>query len=282
MIGTMLRHKLLSLNLTAILLFLCTYAQSTIAYFSDNQHDYTMLGRVVEQIIRFKPETVFMGGDVTLNGSRQGEFDEVKAKLKPLDEIADIYPALGNHDKDPDLFLKNFPQVDSLTYYSVEREGVIWIILNSNLKLAPGSVQFNWLVNQLAANPATTKAVIMHHPVYSSGMHGDEKGFQFLFPALFKKYEVAAVFSGHDHIYERSERDSIHYIVFGGAGGILYNQDSRNDYSRLFRKTNGYIIMHRETGKMVVTAYDINGVIIDVFSFAVKEEAQLPEPLSAE
>jgi acid phosphatase len=278
----MLKHRLNVLILTGFLLALWVNATSTIAYFSDNQHDYTMLGRVVEQVIRFKPETVFMGGDVTLNGSRQGEFDEVKAKLKPLEDIAEIYPALGNHDKDPDLFLKNFPQVDSLTYYTVEKEGVVWIILNSNLKLAPGSAQYNWLVSQLEANPDKTKAVIMHHPVYSSGMHGDEKGFQFLFPALFKKYEVAAVFSGHDHIYERSERDSIYYIVFGGAGGILYNQDGRNDYSRLFRKTNGYIIMHREEGRMSVTAYDLEGGIIDMFSFAVKEEAPPLEQLQAQ
>jgi len=260
-------------SLTLLLLLISISAFSITAYFSDCQSFHSKHREVISQIVKFKPETVFIGGDITQNGSRREDFDLFFEVMKPLTDIAEIYPAMGNHDKDTDLFLQYFPTVDSLTYYVVEKEDIIWIVLNSNLKLAPGSLQYNWLVNQLEANKERTVVVIMHHPVFSSGAHGDEKGFSFLFPALFKKYSVAAVLSGHDHIYERSAKDGIHYVVFGGGGGSLYNNESKNDYSILFLKTHGFLIFEPENDVMSVTAYDDKGLEIDNFSFPIKSAA---------
>lgn len=240
------------------------------AYFSDCQSNNTTHAQVVTQIVKHNPQYIFIGGDITQNGSRQDEFDVYHRVMKPLTDIAEVYPAMGNHDRDTDLFLQNFPQVDSLTYYSVDKDGVIWIILNSNKKLAPGSVQYKWLHQKLETNKERTIIVVMHHPIYSSGAHGDEKGFSFLFPPLFAKYPIAAVFCGHDHIYERSVKDSINYVVFGGAGGKLYNKDSRNDYSSVFHKTNGYLIFTPVDYVMNVTAYDLEDKVLDEFSFPIK------------
>lgn len=268
-----MKTKILTLSIFfATISIFCYKVYATTGFFSDCQSNVKVLGEVVNQMVVHKPDTVFIAGDITYYGSRQDDFDYFFQTVKPLTDIASIYPAFGNHDKDTDLFLKHFPQVDSLTYYTKESDGVLWIILNSNLKLAPGSTQYNWLLNQLETNLDRTKIVMMHHPVYSSGAHGDEKGFSFLFPSLFKSYKVSAVFSGHDHIYERSERDSTYYIVFGGAGGNLYDNVSKNDYSKVFSKTNGYIILTREGSLMQVKAYRLDGMVIDSFSFSVKEQ----------
>jgi hypothetical protein len=265
--------RLRNLLLAAVYCLSGVSAFAITAFFSDCQSNAKVLKQVVSQIVKFKPESVFIAGDITYNGSRQDDFTYFFDAMQPLTEMAEIYPAFGNHDKDTDLFLKNFPQVDSLTYYTVDRDSVFWIILNSNLKLAPGSVQYNWLEQNLKANQNRTLVVIQHHPVFSSGAHGDEKGFSFLFPQLFSQYGVAAVFSGHDHIYERSVKDSVQYVVFGGAGGNLYDQDSKNDYSTIFLKTNGFIIFTPENGRMIVKAYDLEANLIDEFSFTIKSLA---------
>lgn len=252
----------------------CSALFSVSAFFSDCQSFYQIHAKVVEQIVKFQPTTVFIGGDITQNGSRQEEFDKFFEVMQPLSKIAKIYPAMGNHDKDTDLFLTSFPQVDSLTYYSVDRDSVIWIILNSNLKMAPGSKQYNWLVRQLETHQDRTVVVIMHHPVYSSGPHGDEKGFNLLLPTLFKKYSVAAVLSGHDHMYERSGKDGIHYIVFGGGGYKLYNVESFNPNSIMVRKTHGFLVFQPDQDIMTVRAIDIDGNEIDRFTFAIKSKAE--------
>jgi 3',5'-cyclic AMP phosphodiesterase CpdA len=244
------------------------------AFFADCQSNNAVHEKVVNQIMKHNPQYVFIGGDITQNGSRQDEFDAYHRVMKPITDIAEVYPAMGNHDRDTDLFLQNFPQVDSLTYYSVDKDSLVWIILNSNIKLAPGSAQYKWLHKTLEENIDRTVVVMMHHPIFSSGAHGDEKGFGFLLPSLFSKYTVAAVFCGHDHIYERSAKDGIHYVVFGGAGGKLYNNESRNDHSIIFRKTHGFMILNPIDDEMKVTAYDSDNNILDEFSFPIKRTAK--------
>jgi predicted phosphodiesterase len=40
--------------------------------------------------------------------------------------------------------------------------------------------------------------------------------------ALFKKYQVKMVVTGHIHGYARAERDGVIYLVTAGAGAPLY------------------------------------------------------------
>jgi 3',5'-cyclic AMP phosphodiesterase CpdA len=269
-----------NLSIACLCLLLCSLSiqlNSLSAFISDCQSVYLVQDSLFRKIAEHNPDFVFAGGDVTYYGSREDDFRRFNQTLGLLKKGTKFYPALGNHDNDRDLFLKYFPQVDTLTYYSIDADGIVWVILNSNLKLAPGSEQYNWLVSVLERNFDRTKVVVMHHTVYSSGPHGDEKGFNLLLPPLFSRYGVSAVLSGHDHIYERSVRDSIQYVVFGGGGFKLYNQESSNAYSLVFRKAHGFLLLNPEQGEMKATAYDIDGKVIDSFNFPIKTKAVKPE-----
>lgn len=81
----------------------------------------------------------------------------------------------------------------------------------------PGSPQYTWLEAQLEDARTRSKFIFiqLHHAPYSVGPHGlapgREKGFDTqsgvpirVLTPLFMKYGVAAVFSGHDEIFERS------------------------------------------------------------------------------
>ncbi|MFL5720321.1 MAG: phosphodiester glycosidase family protein [Chloroflexota bacterium] len=78
--------------------------------------------------------------------------------------------------------------------------------LNSNCSAVggcgAGSPQEAWLRADLAANPRTCVAAIWHHPLFSSGEHGNNAATRGLWNAL---YEGGAdiVINGHDHDYER-------------------------------------------------------------------------------
>jgi hypothetical protein len=43
----------------------------------------------------------------------------------------------------------------------------------------------------------------------------------------FVKYRPRAVFCGHDHLYYRTVRDNITYIVTGGGGAPPYRPENR-------------------------------------------------------
>lgn len=49
--------------------------------------------------------------------------------------------------------------------------------------------------------------------------------------ALFRKYPVRAVFSGHEHVYWRETHDGIDYFIAGGAGAPLYASPDRGGFS---------------------------------------------------
>jgi len=54
----------------------------------------------------------------------------------------------------------------------------------------------------------------MHHPPYSSGAHGSTDWMQW----PFAEWGADAVLSGHDHLYERLEVDSLVYFTTGLGG----------------------------------------------------------------
>ena len=67
----------------------------------------------------------------------------------------------------------------------------------------------------------------MHHPPFSISLHGGQRDLRERWTPLFERYGVTAVFSGHDHCYERAERNGVHYFVSGGGGAPLYGRGQR-------------------------------------------------------
>ena len=77
--------------------------------------------------------------------------------------------------------------------------------------------QTAWLERELIAarqDPAIRHIfVVMHHPPFSISLHGGNRDLRERWTPLFEKYQVTAVFSGHDHVYERAEHNGLRYFV---------------------------------------------------------------------
>jgi hypothetical protein len=82
-----------------------------------------------------------------------------------------------------------------------------------------------WLEAGLSASTATWKFVVFHHAAYSSSStHGSEPAMQWDFAA----WGADAVFTGHDHTYERiiNPSDGLLYFVSGLGGRSIYGLGS--------------------------------------------------------
>ena len=121
---------------------------------------------------------------------------------------ARTWPAPGNHEY--------FSQ-DAVPYYAYwgSRAGEpgrgyygfdlgAWhiIALNSNIGANEGSAQDRWLRRHLAAATARCILAFWHHPVFSSGRHGDNPKMAVMFRRLHEA-GASIVPTGHDHNYER-------------------------------------------------------------------------------
>ncbi|HPC67290.1 MAG TPA: metallophosphoesterase, partial [Syntrophorhabdaceae bacterium] len=135
-----------------------------------------------------------------------------------------LHLAPGNHDiKDKrslEIFLRFFPDL----YHSFSHEDTLFIILNTESPEEPGMIageQLQWLKNELE-RPFRYKFVFLHRPLFPifSGRGLDRfKDARDELHRLFVKKGVSLVVSGHDHLYNRSLKDGIVYIIAAGGGG---------------------------------------------------------------
>jgi len=261
----------LKIPLSFLIIFLFTFLGASLearfAIYGDTRSSPEIHQQVVQQIVLHKPEATFHTGDLNSSGKTQKEYDNFLQIISPLCQISRFFPARGNHEKDLSLFLQNFPFLNGSSYYTVYQDSIRFIILDSVLDLSPGSEQFNWLQKQLKED--IPSLLILHHPVFSSGEHNDELGLQLFLPELLQKSSVKAVFSAHNHNYERSEFKGITYIVTGGGGAPLREKEHANPYSLVFIKTHHYLIGEREGKSIIFKVYNLDNKILD--SFTLKE-----------
>ncbi len=137
-----------------------------------------------------------------------------------------FFPALGNHDwrtGSIQPYLDYFTLPGNERYYAVTLDSVQFFLLDSDPHEPDGrtanSPQAQWLQDQMAASTAPWKLVLMHHAPYSSSAKRLPDR-EMRWP--FAEWGATAVITGHDHIYERLEAESIVYFVNGLGGKSLY------------------------------------------------------------
>ncbi|MBX7220999.1 MAG: metallophosphoesterase [Blastocatellia bacterium] len=131
-------------------------------------------------------------------------------------------------------------------YYSFEMGNWHIVSLNSNIDARIGSAQERWLRDDLQKRKVPHILAYWHHPLYSSGPHGNSLLMQDIWRTLME-FDADVVLCGHDHDYERfAPQDAdgrpnprgIREFVVGTGGAQLYqfkkiaaNSEVRNDRS---------------------------------------------------
>ncbi|MEV0276882.1 metallophosphoesterase [Streptomyces sp. NPDC050610] len=118
------------------------------------------------------------------------------------------HPIPGNHETyDPDGALKGYKSYfgaiaypKGKSYYSFDQGNWHFIALDSNS--LDKSDQTDWLKADLAANSKKCVAAYWHHPLYSSGEHGNDPVSRPVWKMLIDA-KAELVLNGHDHHYER-------------------------------------------------------------------------------
>lgn len=233
---------------------------------------------VVNGIISSKPEIVVHTGDIVSDGRVYSQWKtQFFNPAANLIKNTTMFLALGNHENNASwyyYFFSNPGESGSGAWYSFDYGNSHFIFLDTNQDFSPGSLQYSWLesdLNSTQARSAEWAFIVFHHPPYTSGAHGvpEQTGMNvrtYLVP-LFESYGVDAVFSGHDHSYERSFKDGVCYVVSGGGGAPLYdvNQTS-NPYQQFALKTYHYCTVDVNGSSLNFNARYINGTVFDSFS----------------
>lgn len=223
---------------------------------------------VAQQMARahdlFPFDFAIMLGDNLYGSQRPADFvSKFERPYKPLlDGGVKFYAALGNHDQQTNRLYKPW-NMNGERYYTYTKKNVRFFVLDSDY-IDPK--QLDWITAELQKSNDEWKIAYFHHPLYSSaGRHGSETDLRLVLEPLFVKYGVNAVFSGHDHVYERVKpQKGIYYFVSGAAGQLR-----KGDLRRSALTDAGYdldmsfMLVEIDRDKMSVQAISRTGRTVD-------------------
>jgi hypothetical protein len=200
-------------------------------------------GQVTDLIATLDPNLFLYLGDVYEKGTPTEFFNWYGTSDRFFGRFRAITnPTIGNHEYEGAQAGGYFDYWDNIpNFYSFDAAGWHFISLNSTSQFGqttPGTPQYDWLVQDLSANPAICTIVYFHHPVYGVGPQGDTPRMNDIW-SLLAQHGVDVVLTGHDHSYQRwhpldgaGQRDPsgiTQFVVGSGGHGIqgFVRSDSR-------------------------------------------------------
>ena len=186
-----------------------------------------------------------------------------------LKDRVKFYAVLGNHDVESgrkDQLEYPLFNMGGQSCYKIERgQGLAEFFMLDSTDF--GATQTTWLENSLRDSKAKWKIAVFHHPIYSSGKkHGSATGLRRILEPIFTRYGVQVVFSGHDHIYERTvPQQGIQYFV-SGAGGRIRRGDV--DLGSRFRaasydESSHFMLIEVDDKQVSFQAVNEAGAVVD-------------------
>lgn len=193
---------------------------------------------VANLVKTWKPEFIVTLGDnsypegnpLTIDdtiGKYYGEFIyPYKGDYGPGATEQRFYACLGNHDWASGSLSQHydyFQLPNNERYWTIQKGPVRVLCVDSDEHEPDGntadSVQGKWLQKELLAAKDPYRLVVFHHPSHSSGEHGSQTNMQW----PFQVWGASAVYTGHDHDYERFDfgLGTIPYVVQGTGGADL-------------------------------------------------------------
>jgi 3',5'-cyclic-AMP phosphodiesterase len=207
------------------------------------------------KIAGLKPEFAIMGGDhvydaLGVNGKRADLVFDLYKKSEQILQMP-IHHAFGNHDafgiltksgvapNDPEYGKKMYEERIGKTYYSFDRKGYHFIVLDSiqptddrEWEARVDQKQLLWLTDDLkAAGAQTPVIVVIHVPLVTAfGTYAERIAATQKYNTLtvanapevlakFEGYNVIAVLQGHTHVTEIVERMNTKFITSGAVCG---------------------------------------------------------------
>jgi hypothetical protein len=209
-----------------------------------------------------KPRRVIVLGDAQYP---EGALDDFRDSYAPTwGTLRDVtWPVPGNHEYRNshaagyyEYFAGRTPR--SPGYYHRAVGGWQFFFLNSNCDEVDCAAEARWLDRQMTRHRARCQALVMHHPRFSSGRHGNSTAVR-PFWKVGVKHRADLALAGHDHDYERFAAkgvdgvrrvNGIQSFVAGGGGKSLYERHGRKTASRKFISgTHGVLrLLLRPTG----------------------------------
>lgn len=259
--------------------------------FQESMEEYEEWGQMVRRAYREHPDLDFavIGGDLV---NSPGELSQWEAFLEACDVFAKLPVATvaGNHEgvHSNYTYQKLFALPDDAEedqsgeeFYSLDFGNVRMLMMDSSFLTEERRQSMGkdawakeeqrveaWIRSRTGSCEKLWLAAVIHHPVY--GMHDEDTvspQIRRLWAPLLETGGVRIVFSGHQHLYQRTR--SIHGVVYlmGNSGqrvSRFFHGNNLPEYTQqIYDRGANYQIVEAGARRLKMTSYNKKGLVID-------------------
>ena len=259
--------------------------------FQESMEEYEEWGQMVRRAYREYPDLDFavIGGDLV---NSPGELAQWEAFLEACDVFAKLPLATvaGNHEgvHSNYTYQKLFALPDDAEedqsgeeFYSLDFGNVRMLMMDSSFLTEERRQSMGkdawakeeqrveaWIRSRTGSCEKPWLAAVIHHPVY--GMHDEDTvspQIRRLWAPLLETGGVRIVFSGHQHLYQRTR--SIHGVVYlmGNSGqreSRFFHGNNLPEYTQqIYDRGANYQIVEAGARRLKMTSYNKKGLVID-------------------
>lgn len=259
--------------------------------FQESMEEYEEWGQMVRRVYREHPDLDFavIGGDLV---NSPGELPQWEAFLEACDVFAKLPVATvaGNHEgvHSNYTYQKLFALPDDAEedqsgeeFYSLDFGNVRMLMMDSSFLTEERRQSMGkdawakeeqrveaWIRSRTGSCEKPWLAAVIHHPVY--GMHDEDTvspQIRRLWAPLLETGGVRIVFSGHQHLYQRTR--SIHGVVYlmGNSGqreSRFFHGNNLPEYTQqIYDRGANYQIVEAGARRLKMTSYNKKGLVID-------------------
>ena len=237
--------------------------------YGDGRSNLKTHAKICRAIGEENPLFVLHSGDLVENGTRIKQWNGFFLSAAPYLRKCALFPSLGNHERDAKEYFDLFHLPGNERWYSFDVGPLHIIILDSNSRWRGKQEQLDWLRKDLASSRAPFKIAVFHHPLFSASLRKSRvrktaKMYK-LWGPIFEEGGLAMAIQGHNHNYQRAEKNGITYVTSGGGGAPLYPL-GKNLPETKFKKVAHHYIRFRVSAEGIQgEAVDLKGEVIDTF-----------------
>ncbi len=255
-------------------------------------HNLKATSLLLADILKQKPLTIYMLGDVVAVGSSNHKWSAIDRFIDTCRKNnITVHALLGNHDimwsrrKGEINFQHRFPDNVDTGYVSIT-DSIAIVLLNSNFKKLSAieiDKQERWYtstLDSLNTNSAIQTIIVScHHAPYSnSRIVGSSSPVQHYFvPAFIRTAKCSLFITGHAHAFEHFKYSGKNFLVIGGGGGLHQPLDTSArripDIAFNYKPMFHYLSLQRQGDKLLLTSHflkpDFSG-IEKGYSFEIK------------
>ena len=259
--------------------------------FQESMEEYEEWGQMVRRAYREHPELDFavIGGDLV---NSPGELSQWEAFLEACDVFAKlpVVTVAGNHEgvHSNYTYQKLFALPDDAEedqsgeeFYSLDFGNVRMLMMDSSFLTEERRQSMGkdawakeeqrveaWIRSRTGSCEKPWLAAVIHHPVY--GMHDEDTvspQIRRLWAPLLETGGVRIVFSGHQHLYQRTR--PIHGVVYlmGNSGqweSRFFHGNNLPEYTQqIYDRGANYQIVEAGARRLKMTSYNKKGLVID-------------------